>query len=70
MSGTVYYFAYILSTPNIASFFITRIEMIIDIIIFWDKLSHGNFHGDLNKAQMEIQFIKNTSFFFIFSFSV
>ena len=42
--------------------------MITDIIIFWDKLSHGDF----NKTQMEIQFIKNTSFFFfsISSFSI
>ena len=46
--------------------------MITDIIIFWDKFSHGNFHGNFNKTQMEIQFIKNTSFFFfsISSFSI
>lgn len=41
--------------------------MITDIIIFWDKLSHGNFHGDFNKTQMEIQFIKNIFSIFLIS---
>lgn len=60
LRGTVCCLVYIgaSTTPNIASFWITRAETLA-IIIFWDKLFRGNF----NKTQMEIQFTKSTSLF-------